>query len=138
MNRAIVPSSGSGRSFHSLFRRLSPSLCVGLGFRYRQPSILQSKKQCRNLLRTEPVLQHNPSSFPSAFSQIVWSKNARSGHDPQAVESVSRLMTSNIESIKVAHGAPLTLPSPNFNKLGYGFMSNAQWVICDDRISNSD
>src|SRR5665811_841858 len=33
------------------------------------------------LLRAEPLLRHNPSSFPSSFSHNAWSKKARSGQD---------------------------------------------------------
>jgi hypothetical protein len=36
-------------------------------------------KQRPDLLRTEPLLRHDPSSFPSAFSHIAWFKKARSG-----------------------------------------------------------
>src|ERR1035438_9128202 len=36
-------------------------------------------KQRHDLLRTEPLLRHGQSSFPSTFSHIAWSKKARSG-----------------------------------------------------------
>lgn len=37
-------------------------------------------EQFHNLLRAKPILRPDPSSFPSAFSHIAWSKNAWSGH----------------------------------------------------------
>ena len=37
--------------------------------------------QRHDLLRAEPLLRHDLSSFPSSFPHNAWSKKARSGHN---------------------------------------------------------
>jgi diguanylate cyclase len=49
----------------------------GLTLRHQHFNLTE---QHHDLLRAEPLLRHNQSSFPSSVSHKAWSKKARSGH----------------------------------------------------------
>jgi hypothetical protein len=58
---------------------LAPTFTAVIGLVSLRHRHFNLTKQRHDLLRAEPLLRHDQSSFPSSFSHNAWSKKARSG-----------------------------------------------------------